>query len=940
MSTDTNELLASLARARAEFEARLQMLPQWRALQELEKSGADGDAQVRREALVAELRGDPVYQGWVEIGLSMSKLAAGAGRGAPAAAASGSEPVFHGPPDDLKRIRGITQQHSVVLHRLGIRRFSEIARWSAVDVARVSAALGLKDEISRQNWIEQAAARHLSQGGRLEDRAPVAEAPAVAKAETARPQVAAPVTVVGAQSNPEAVPPGDDLTRIRGIRAPLAEALGKLGVTQFVDIANWTAGDVTRIAAALGLGDRISRESWIEQAAMRVPAGALRVAAPVSRASDAGAAGNAAASVALAVATEQTQAAAAAEGDDLTLIRGIRAAVADKLKANGITRFETIANWTAADVQRIAGELGLGDRINREGWIEQAAARFLAQGGKLKPAAPIVAQRAEPQPPAAVVAAVQPIAETPREIREPAPAAAAAPAVKAADTLVSAAAPPVPPAFASALAAIKSELAAPVPAAMAAVAEVAAKIDPRPAAANADRLELISGIDARIAKKLNVLGVLRFADIAAWRAGDVQRFEAMLGLPGAVSQEGWIEQAAVLARGGMTAHAARVDNGDIGALAAYPRAALAPLPRPDMAMPLVKPAAADGAGAQPVPPIEARTAPPPSAAQRPLPQLPPSIAVSPQAASSAGLVAAVVQQPAAAAQAAMMAATAAAKVREAAEPQPQITPAPLHVPPPMPISAAAATAQPGAGMPAPGMPATPAQWPSMTSAPLARTPAPAAAATPPPLVARSVAPTPAPLVAQTPMSVDVNAMPGPADPVPPLREPRSVEARAEMQALEGGLAAALATAAATASVSPRLVPGHLGEQIRTLPGAADPYLEDLSDWVQDTAEEFAGSGELVREGGEEAAVSIVRRAAEPGDLGALTPGSDGVFDGTGYAAYRRYVGEASVDIVRADAEGGDALGAAVAAPAGGAPGQPERGLRRLMRAIRGDPKGR
>ena len=148
---------------------------------------------------------------------------------------------------------------------------------------------------------------------------------------------------------------------------------------------------------------------------------------------------------------------------------------------------------------------------------------------------------------------------------------------------------------------------------------------------------------------------------------------------------------------------------------------------------------------------------------------------------------------------------------------------------------------------------------------------------------------------------------------------------------ESGLAAALAAAAATASVSPRLAPGTLSEQIRSLPNASDPYLDDLSDWVEDAAHEFPGAGESGASVAAEADVSIVRAA--PGDLGALTPGSDGVFDGASYAAYRRQVGEASVDIVRAAPEGGAAPLEPQTAPA-----QPQRGFRRFMRAIRGDPK--
>lgn len=61
------------------------------------------------------------------------------------------------PPDDLMRIRGVTRALCEKLHALGINQFSQIATWTGVDRREVSAKLGLDREISRQNWIEQAA---------------------------------------------------------------------------------------------------------------------------------------------------------------------------------------------------------------------------------------------------------------------------------------------------------------------------------------------------------------------------------------------------------------------------------------------------------------------------------------------------------------------------------------------------------------------------------------------------------------------------------------------------------------------------------------------------------------------------------------------------------------------------------------------------------------
>jgi predicted flap endonuclease-1-like 5' DNA nuclease len=65
--------------------------------------------------------------------------------------------------------------------------------------------------------------------------------------------------------------------------------------------------------------------------------------------------------------------------DDLTLVRGLGAAQARKLRALGITRFAQIAAWSPAQAELYAARLGdLVGRPEREKWREQA--RLLAEG--------------------------------------------------------------------------------------------------------------------------------------------------------------------------------------------------------------------------------------------------------------------------------------------------------------------------------------------------------------------------------------------------------------------------------------------------------------------------------------------------------------------------------------------------------------------------------
>ena len=63
-----------------------------------------------------------------------------------------------GAADDLKQISGVGPKLEQKLHALGIKRFAEIAAWSAEDVARVDDQLNFRGRIDRDKWVEQAKA--------------------------------------------------------------------------------------------------------------------------------------------------------------------------------------------------------------------------------------------------------------------------------------------------------------------------------------------------------------------------------------------------------------------------------------------------------------------------------------------------------------------------------------------------------------------------------------------------------------------------------------------------------------------------------------------------------------------------------------------------------------------------------------------------------------
>ncbi len=317
-------------------------------------------------------------------------------------------------------------------------------------------------------------------------------------------------------------------------------------------------------------------------------------------------------------------AAAPAPDDDLTRIRGIDRDLGAKLIGLGVRRYADIANWKRNDIQLIADRLGMNGRVERENWIEQA--QVLAKGGETdysrrlaqatmtlaKPTAnegeklaisippPAVKAASAPTPAApgsAVPAAIPAISDAAKVAAAAATAAAtAAAAVVKATTAppvqpapapvaakaaapvapASAGSPPAPPPPAAAVApAIKPVVPVPpvVPAAPiaapfakpAVAAAPASAATPAAAASGIDDLTRIRGIDASMQKKLQVLGVTRFADVAKWGGSDVARVNDALGATKRVEQENWIEQAQVLAKGGDTDYSRRLGRASAAA---------------------------------------------------------------------------------------------------------------------------------------------------------------------------------------------------------------------------------------------------------------------------------------------------------------------------------------------------------------------------------------
>jgi large subunit ribosomal protein L21 len=97
------------------------------------------------------------------------------------------------------------------------------------------------------------------------EAAPAEEkAPAKAKAKKAPAKAAA---AEGAALFSAPAGDKDDLKKISGVGPVLEGKLNALGVTQFAQVAAFTADDIAKLDDALSFKGRIERDNWLEQAA-------------------------------------------------------------------------------------------------------------------------------------------------------------------------------------------------------------------------------------------------------------------------------------------------------------------------------------------------------------------------------------------------------------------------------------------------------------------------------------------------------------------------------------------------------------------------------------------------------------------------------------------------------------------------------------------------
>ncbi|MFY0610267.1 MAG: hypothetical protein JXQ99_01980 [Hyphomicrobiaceae bacterium] len=300
----------------------------------------------------------------------------------------------------------------------------------------------------------------------------------------------------------------DDLTAIRQIDRRTAKALNELGVFSFKAVAYWDRHDVRAVRDALDLGKRISRENWIEQAAllhMRAPERAGMSPDPE---------------------LPKTQ----AQSNPVEA----SASPTDEADASVAIQQPAVSGPSVPAAQTslaIEGEQHAPEAVI-ETAIPEALPAALEHSGILAPPEPVAADQvtidAETAPATTAVIAIE-TPSVPEQPTEP-----IRPALPPRETF-----------------------------------KVGRRPRRLPAPA-ARRFSYLSGVSDQMAEALRSAGVTSLNDIAAWSRADVKWFRAILGNDARISHDQWIEQAAVLSNGMWTRHALRVVSGEASQLVARP----------------------------------------------------------------------------------------------------------------------------------------------------------------------------------------------------------------------------------------------------------------------------------------------------------------------------------------------------------------------------------
>lgn len=373
--------------------------------------------------------------------------------------------------------------------------------------------------------------------------------------------------------------PDDDLTRIRSIGPFIEKKLNAIGITQYRQIAALRHDGVCAVSDRIGEGRRITRENWIEQAAILASGAstsfavdrdtnAIRSSMWDLKPGDNGYTGPIFGGAAAAVVTEVVDYATSSEPAEPMS----EASIADAVQEIPVPVYEPVESpapapnyeMPAGETQDAveqpaepvdtyqpvetyqevepAAEASVEAVPEQPGGMDSADQHSAASDGAPEAVEDVVT---EAETTASEPAAVDPAPYSPVEEPTPEPQAPA---------------DPVPSIAAQAAA---------VAAAAAGTAAAASSVPPtQPASAGASKepqdLKRIRGIDARTEQWLKSKGVTRYEMIGRFTPDVVKRAETIMKMPGRIAREQWIEQARVLASGGKTSFSERYDAGQHG----------------------------------------------------------------------------------------------------------------------------------------------------------------------------------------------------------------------------------------------------------------------------------------------------------------------------------------------------------------------------------------
>ncbi len=212
------------------LEKKLNLLGVYK-LSQIAKWSEDNVAHISEQL---ELKGRIDEEGWVE---QAAKLIEAGGSEPPVSQKEGS--LVSGllsTLSELDKITDMSEHEKTMLSNNGITSLSQIANWSGKDMNWASELLGFDDLVRVSTWVSTA--KGIVQGG-------------------------APLS---SQPQEETTASDDDLKRIRGIDAETEASLKDMGVSSYVQIAEFEQADMDKVNEVLGTSGRVERQYWVVQA--------------------------------------------------------------------------------------------------------------------------------------------------------------------------------------------------------------------------------------------------------------------------------------------------------------------------------------------------------------------------------------------------------------------------------------------------------------------------------------------------------------------------------------------------------------------------------------------------------------------------------------------------------------------------------------------------